>query len=380
MGEGQASIVGGGGGEEDRMVDVEKVIERFKNETTRLRTLKPGTRKQYIETFRGFVKDTGFGQKTIRELRTKGKKIVLDWLIAQTERSILYDHSALSAVWTYGFEDRHNLPYPVNPKKDLPRPPKKHRGKTPKDAAVKVWVEAMKRDPKPLHRIVYSLIVSLGWRPEQVSKIKHRNLFYKESGELWGIVADGELEDFKRKSPIIAYLPLALRQELEEWLKFNPGLADQPIFPGVRPSRISRWFRKLRRKENLPPLTAKSFRHWVATKCDRSGMSKAARANLLGHDPLNDDIDDEVSSNVVMGDYYDNPETEESLKEQESCLPNGTLGVFIPPKVELVENVPEDALCLMKDYLEGRISMMDFVNKMEQTKNGQKFIVQKKQA
>jgi hypothetical protein len=61
-GEGQASIVGGDGGEEDQMVDVEKLIEQF--DIIKTQELKPNTRTTYTYAIKKFAKFINLEKKT----------------------------------------------------------------------------------------------------------------------------------------------------------------------------------------------------------------------------------------------------------------------------------------------------------------------------
>jgi hypothetical protein len=62
MGEGKASIINGGGGEEDELVDVEKVIERFRM------TWSKKAKDDYIKTLMRFDRAVILRTKTKKDL------------------------------------------------------------------------------------------------------------------------------------------------------------------------------------------------------------------------------------------------------------------------------------------------------------------------
>ena len=66
-----------------------------------------------------------------------------------------------------------------------------------------------------------------------------------------------------------------------------------------------------------------------------------------------------------MRDWYDNPQLEERLEEQDSCLPRGPIGLLLSPIVEIDTDRPSDALALLDAYLTGEIGTMEFASSME---------------
>jgi hypothetical protein len=78
-----------------------------------------------------------------------------------------------------------------------------------------------------------------------------------------------------------------------------------------------------------------------------------------------------------MSVRYDNPSTEEILIEQADVLPNGLLGTLIPPKVEMIDDLPEEYLHILRDFHDGRIGSFEMVQRMEAAKaqSGQKILV-----
>ena len=65
-----------------------------------------------------------------------------------------------------------------------------------------------------------------------------------------------------------------------------------------------------------------------------------------------------------MRDRYDNPDIEEIFDEQARILPHGPIG-FLCPKIEITPGIPEQALSLLSDYLNEKLSTMEFMNAIE---------------
>ena len=65
-----------------------------------------------------------------------------------------------------------------------------------------------------------------------------------------------------------------------------------------------------------------------------------------------------------MRDWYDSPQDEDILREQQERLPDGTLG-FLFPKIEITQGIPEEMLGVLGDYIAGKIGTMDMASQME---------------
>jgi len=194
-----------------------------------------------------------------------------------------------------------------------------------------------------------------------------------DSGRACAIVADGAREGFKTDSAVVARLPPDVADALEAWRKEHPAPhSENPILPrlsrtdgtGEQDSRTIRdHWRSLAKKWGLPPLRPVDMRHWVATACRRSGLSRVASAFMMGHDPSD--------GSGSMRDWYDSPPLEDILQEQEEKLPKGPLGLLRPPEVEVAEGLPLEATRLMRDYLSGNIRTLEFANRAENLKDSQ---------
>lgn len=114
-------------------------------------------------------------------------------------------------------------------------------------------------------------------------------------------------------------------------------------------------------KHCLPKLRPVDVRHWVATVCRKSNLSKVSSARLMGHDPY---------YGGSMRDWYDSPQDDDIIGEQREKLPEGPIG-FLFPKVEIAPGLPEDALSMVSEYLSGIIGTMELMTRIEKLKNRQ---------
>jgi len=115
-------------------------------------------------------------------------------------------------------------------------------------------------------------------------------------------------------------------------------------------------WKAIQRKWNLPCLTPKGLRHWVATVCRREGLSIKASTWLMGHDS---------KAGGAMRDWYDSPAVEDMLDEQGSVLPNGPFGTLRVPEIRVRTDLPPDAVSLVRQYLEGKMLTREFADQME---------------
>jgi len=226
----------------------------------------------------------------------------------------------------------------------------------------------MVHEKDPYLRLLWLLIAQHGWRPSHISKLKWSNVRY-EGEKPVAIVADGQKEGFKTDAPVAARLSPDVQETMMEWMVKTPERRDdwlilprQSIKGELWPHNtldnriIAAYFDKLAKKWGLPHLTAKALRHWVATTCRKAGLSKQATAYLMGHDP---------AQGGAMRDWYDNPQLPDIFIEQAERLPYGPLGYLNPPKVEIIEGLPHEAIELLKEYLSGRMPTMEFANRIE---------------
>src|SRR5205807_1611344 len=100
------------------------VLERFA-ESTRLR-LKDQPRRDYERAFRRFASEVGLAAYTRRQLQgPRAKSLLLQHVETIPKPSRRWVLAALKSVWTLGM----NLPWPIDPKRDIGRFPKVQRRK-----------------------------------------------------------------------------------------------------------------------------------------------------------------------------------------------------------------------------------------------------------
>ena len=345
------------------LLNISLVVERFRaNTRTRLRE---ESQKHYARTFERLAECSEFHKMTRRTLAgPRGRTLILEFVQTIPRPSWRCTVAELKAVWTHGM----NLPWPIDSKRDLGRMPPTRRRETPADDVVKAWADAMVREKDVPTKLEWLLIAQLGLRPSHVCKLKWRNLRFDTAGKAFAIVADGAQEGFKTNSPVAARLPPDVIDCIETWRKAHPAPhSENPIVPWrdafhTDPSReqnpriMRERFQRHSRKWGLPALRPVDMRHWVASACRKSGLSKVASAHMMGHDP---------SQSGTMRDWYDRPQLEDIFCEQGDCLPNGPLGLLRPPELELVEGLPVEAAQLIVEFLNGTIGAFDLASRAE---------------
>jgi len=159
-------------------------------------------------------------------------------------------------------------------------------------------------------------------------------------------------------------------EALETWRRAAPQvLPERAILPWrscmgrVEPSREQRTdsfrihWNRLRSKWQLPVLRPVDLRHWVATACRRSGLSKQASAYLMGHDP---------TAGGAMRDWYDAPPLEAVFEEEQAeRLPHGPLGLLEPSVELLADGLPKEAIELVQGYFAEEIGTMQLATRLE---------------
>lgn len=347
----------------DALVDADAVLRRFLDST---RTLyKEHTREQYAMLFRVFAREMKLEQYTRKQLAGgKGKVLIKAYIEQHPRPSWRTMLGRLKGVWTAGL----GLPWPINIKAEFGKLPRGRREETPPDGPVKQWAEALRHETDLYLRLTWLFLAQHGWRPSHIAKVKWRNIRYQD-GRPWALVADGVQEDFKTPAPVAVKLAPDVVEALENWRKTAPStIPEKPILPwrskkgiyNIDRIQITPQFRRvwasLRRRWNLPALRPKDLRHWVATTCRKSGLSKQASAYLMGHDS---------ASGGQMRDWYDNPQLVDIFDEQGARLPGGPLGFLYPPEVRIIEGLPEEVLKVVQAYMRGEISTMTMANDLE---------------
>jgi integrase len=267
----------------------------------------------------------------------------------------------LKSVWTIGVR----LPWPINNKVDIGRLPKPRPEPTPPNAPVKEWAEAIANERDPYLRLVWLLIAQHGWRPSHAVGVRWSDVQYDEQSHPYSIISSGAGAVFKSYAPVAVRLAPDVVRALEEWAKIHPdpnGNAFILPYRGLRAELdATRQMRSvefryhwlaLQKKYGLPKLTSKSLRHWVSTQCRKAGLSKRASAYLQGHD---------ADGGSSMRDWYDNVPIEEIFLEQGECFPNGPLATVLPMSVELIPDIPPEAVSLLSQFLSGELDSYEFM-------------------
>jgi len=348
----------------DAVVRVSEVLERF-HANTKLR-LGPRAHSLYSKRFRDFAEHSGLAACTKRQLAgRRGKIMLLDYLATVPRPSWQCVSSFLKSVWIHGV----GLPWPIDMTKDVGKLPRVRRRTSPRDELVRQWARALSHETDQYDLLIWLMLSQFGWRPSHLAKMRWRNVRVDASGRPDAILADGTESGFKTGAPVAAWLPPDVVQVLEAWRKELRPYPEHPILPwrsmkgrvgNGRPAssgHMRNHLYRIRKKWGLPAIRPVDCRHWVATTCRKAGLSKAASAYLMGHDP---------TSGESMRDWYDAPQVEDILAEQAQCMPRGPLGTLEPPEVKLVEGLPTDAVDVLRQYLAGQVGTMELATRLEE--------------
>jgi integrase len=337
----------GGGGEEDGMVNIDKIIERFKVNTSA--RLKPRSQYEYLQLLERFDWYANLETRTKKDLTGRaGKVLILEFMQEEySKRSWRYKLAMLKTLYIAGF-GYSSADWPIEPRRDLGRLPRPRPNRDPPDEVVKAWAEAFQKESRLKPRMTWLLVAQTGWSPSDVVSLTVPEIKMKD-----GKPHHIERDRCKTGSPIVAFLPPDLAEELASYLKTE--CRTGPLFV-VKPDAINSQWKYYARSHGLEALHPKDMRHWVASACRKAGMSKQASAYLMGHD---------ATSGGAMRDWYDQPQVDDILAEQAERLPYGPLGILLPPRIELVDK-DTDILVLWTEYMAEKISTIDFANKAEE--------------
>ncbi|MGD0057659.1 MAG: site-specific integrase [Methanomassiliicoccales archaeon] len=363
-GEGESALDALNSDAGDSTVRAEDVLRRFV-ETSRVR-LRSSTLERCSSAFRRFAKEMHLDSFTRRQLAgPSGKRILVEHLGSIPRPSWRSTLTELKMVWIPGL----NLPWPLDAKRDLGRLPPPRRRESPSDETVKSWAGALVHELDLYLRLLWLLIAQHGWRPSHVCLLKWHHVRYDTAGRPVTIVADGTEAGFKTSAPVAVRLAPDVVEALEAWRRAAPeAMPERSILPWrsctgrLEPSRENNtsslqvhWTR-MRLKWQLPVLRMVDLRHWVATACRRSGLSKQASAYLMGHDS---------TAGGAMRDWYDAPSVEAVFEEQADRLPHGPLGLLEPSVELLADGLPKEAIELVQGYFAEEIGTMELATRLE---------------
>jgi integrase len=226
---------------------------------------------------------------------------------------------------------------------------------------------AASHETDPYVRLLLLCTLQFGWRvPNQLARLRWRNVRYDESGRPRAIVARGDEEAFKTSSSVVARIPADVAGALEAWKARCPGISPEAyILPwrsvrgAVDASRaldkraVYRILRSFERRWGLKRIPPVYFRHWVKTTCRK--LSDPALAALQGHRPPRDGS---------MRNTYDTPGIERILEEQEAEFPDGPLAVLRPPEVRVTGELSAE-IEILREWKAGRIGTVELLSRLE---------------
>lgn len=258
-------------------------------------------------------------------------------------------------------------PRAIVTKRDIGRLPKVHPEETPADGVVGKWAEELQKENDPYLRALFLTVAQTGWRPSHVAALNVADVRIK-NGKPVAIVRYPKDQEFKTEAPIAAHVSpdvlealIALERIrpqncaiLFPWRSSQTGVLN-PL-QRLDSHTVDRNWKAIQRKWNLPYLTPKGLRHWVATVCRREGLSIQASAWLMGHDP---------AAGGAMRDWYDAPNVEDMLDEQASVLPNGPLGILKVPEIRMRGDLSPEVVSLVRQYLDNKMLTREFADQME---------------
>lgn len=348
----------------DDILDIDKVVEVHDRQLQR--RLRPRTLRLYRFVIRRLARDSNFEDLNKRQLQgLRGKNLLLEFLDTVPLRSKGFTLSALKSYWTIGLR----CPWPIEPRRDLPRLPKIGRRQTPLDSDVRQLAERYALETDPYLRLVWELVAQYGLRPSQIVRLLWTDIKRDSEGRPISIQADGTEREFKSAAPITAAIFPSVGEAFLAWEKVSPYHAESDPLLCWRDchGRMKHeplnerllYYHWLRRKRywNLEsnPVNPALMRHWVNTICRKAGLSKPATAGLCGHD---------VGIDPSYRDFYDNPQENELLAEQKKILPFGPLGSLIQP-TRILDQLPLDAVSLVSRYLKNEIPRSELADELD---------------
>jgi len=328
-GETTVSIDGGGGGADGgTLVDVERVIEKYRANTGKRHN--QDTQNQYASKFRAFLA-TVPGITREQLVGTKGKRALIDFLC---DKRVAY-RTAIRRVWKKGL----NLPWPVD-NDDLARPPRTRPSVAPETKKVLAFHEAMMKELRAERRLSWLMCINLGWSPADVVTTSIDEV--QERSGIHYIMRERQ----KTGTWMVAVIP-------EETLITLKKVGKMHYKRGT----VWRWWHKVAQKHGIPPVTPRQARKWFKVHARESGLSKPATASMMGHDLAGKDVQD----------WYDQPPIADILVEQSEKLPRGTLATVLIPKVELI-GPDNEAMALWQDYKANKLTTTELMTKLEKLK------------
>ncbi len=357
VGDGGATQDGGLHEGGDIPLRVEDILVRFAEASKNSLRQDAKTASEYGGAFRRFARVAGLEGYSRKQLTpTRGHKLLMDFFAQLPEGSRRWNLAAIKKVWVAGL----GLPWPIDNDRDFGRTlPPTGRRLCPNDNEVKPFALALEREPNTYIRLFARMMLTYAFRPEdQLGALRWGNFLWTEDGRPHAIVALGVKEGFKTRSPVVAYIPAALAEDLLAWKQEAPdSTPEAPLLPwrskpgyirdGRRQSSLQSletlWADFKERHGIQSKLTMAHMRHWVKRK-GRKRLDLAILAYWQGHKP---------EGGGMAGHYGTNLPVEEVLEEQAREWPDGPLGDLLPPKLTHEPGLPEEAVKALGAYFSG---------------------------
>jgi hypothetical protein len=361
--------------DDDCLVNLEQVEERFKANTANRFKANSGTQLTYLQHWRRFVAWVKLEEYTPKQLmahdrdgpmwQTVGGKLLLRFMregLPEIKKpgSRMVVLASLKTTWETGL----GIPWPLNTKRDFGRTLKGTNARTtPKDEEVLPFFKAMESENDAYLKSLMAVQLSCGLRSaNHLARLTWRAVQF-EDGKPIAIVANGAAFNFKTDAWLIAYLPTHASEALAAWkAESKDSRDDTPIWPqrpcngpvkdyskphncGTLDNLFLRWKQRHRIDSSL---TLMHFRHWVKRKAEQAGLDPSTADYLQQHQP-------KTNGGLSYGKVRD---AETVIDEQRSKWPDGPLGFAFGPKVKVLD---EDApyLRLVADFKAGKLSEME---------------------
>jgi len=339
---------------------IEKVIQAHNISRILLKS-----KDDYTSVFKNFVRVMELEDVTLKDLKKNLKQYILAYLATKKKWSYWRLVSALKSYCEFGLQ----IPWPISMKRDVGRLQRHQIKETPRDNIIDEWLRKIPLIDDPYDRAFLEMHFEYGFRSHShFAKLRWKHIRW-ELGEPTAIIAQDE--DFKTVSPIIAEIPLYLREGIKRWHDATLFKLDEDwIFPWrslkgpiehrehSRASIREYWLRFQRPPLNTPKLSPGRCRSWVKSTMRRAEVDWKLREIRQGRDPA---------------EPYDECDLEDDLRDMRRALPNGVLGFHRGSDNQLVDGIPKRWLDLYPRVMNGQVKpseLMDEIFSLRQEMRG----------
>jgi hypothetical protein len=323
-------------------VNKDQVRQRFEMLSGSVRS-----KDQYWRSFETFANAVGLWRLTRKQLRSRGKMILVPYLNSLGDHSRKFVACRIKKVWRKGLD----LPWPVE-NDELAPSAEPRLIEAPRRSVVEPWVHATRSERDLYERSWFLFELNHGLRPvDQQAELRRRDLVFNEAtGKPLGIVVkDPTDRGFKRDAVLITALGDEEADAITAWLGSHPdGSGEARIWPkrlydgeitaseAMTEPLITAMRRRFAKRWRLQWITSKGLRHFVRTVLNHSGMPATERNYWQGHKPnLNS-----------MDERYGRLTMDETLESQRRYLPSGVVGTFLT--TETANEVPSEIADIYK--------------------------------